>query len=77
VGQVYSGRPLLGLAIQSQSHSHITTDNQSASPSWCQAPIWDPRPIFLSPRDFLLDSCRFLAAELCVGVKLAELGTVT
>jgi hypothetical protein len=26
----------------------ITTDNQSASPSRCQVPIWDPRPIFLS-----------------------------
>jgi hypothetical protein len=24
------------------------TDSQSASLSWCQAPIWDPRPIFLS-----------------------------
>jgi hypothetical protein len=24
-----------------QSQSNITTDNQSASPSWCQAPIWD------------------------------------
>jgi hypothetical protein len=34
---------------QSQSQSHITIDNQSASPSWCQAPIWDPRPMFLSP----------------------------
>jgi hypothetical protein len=26
--------------------SYITTDSQSASPSWCQAPDWDPRPIF-------------------------------
>jgi hypothetical protein len=26
---------------------------QSASPSWCQAPIWDPRPIFISPWNFL------------------------
>jgi hypothetical protein len=34
---------------QSQSQSHIMTDSQSASLSWCQAPIWDPRPIFLSP----------------------------
>jgi hypothetical protein len=33
---------------QSQSQSYITTDSQ--------APIWDPRPIFLSPWDFLLDS---------------------
>jgi hypothetical protein len=28
------------------SQSYITTDSQSASLSWCQAPIWDPRPIF-------------------------------
>jgi hypothetical protein len=41
---------------QNQSQSHITTDNQSASPSWCQAPIWDQRPIFLSPWVFRLDS---------------------
>jgi hypothetical protein len=31
---------------QSQSQSYITTDSQSASLYWCQAPIWDPRPIF-------------------------------
>jgi hypothetical protein len=31
----------------------ITTDSQSASLSWCQAPIWDPWPIFLSPSNFL------------------------
>jgi hypothetical protein len=31
---------------QSQSHSYIATDSQSASPSWCQAPIWNPRPFF-------------------------------
>jgi hypothetical protein len=42
--------------LSTTSQSHITTDNQSASPSWCQAPIWDPRPIILSPWDFLLDS---------------------
>jgi hypothetical protein len=30
----------------SQSQSYITTDGQSASLSWCQAPIWDTRPIF-------------------------------
>jgi hypothetical protein len=30
------------LVGQSQSQSYITTDSQS----WCQAPIWDPRPIF-------------------------------
>jgi hypothetical protein len=30
----------------SHTQSYITTDSQSASPSWCQAAIWDPRPIF-------------------------------
>jgi hypothetical protein len=29
-----------------QSQSYITTDSLSASPSWYQAPTWDPRPIF-------------------------------
>jgi hypothetical protein len=48
------------VSSQSQSQSHITTDNQSASPSWYKAPIWDPRPIFLSPSEFLLDSCDLL-----------------
>jgi hypothetical protein len=43
-----------------KSQSHITIDSQSASPSWCQAPIWDPRPIFLCSWDFLLDSCSLL-----------------
>jgi hypothetical protein len=31
---------------QRQSQSYITTDVQLASLSWCQAPIWDSRPIF-------------------------------
>jgi hypothetical protein len=43
---------ILGLTSQ-QSQSYITTDSQSASPSWCQAPIWDPWLIFLSPWNFL------------------------
>jgi hypothetical protein len=34
---------------KSQSQSYVTTDSQSASLSWCQAPIWDPRPTSLSP----------------------------
>jgi hypothetical protein len=34
--------------------SYITTNSQSASPSWCQAPIWDPRPIFLPPWNVLV-----------------------
>jgi hypothetical protein len=51
---------LASVATRSQSQSHITTDNQSASLSWCQAPISDPRPIFLSSWYFLLDSCGLL-----------------
>jgi hypothetical protein len=31
---------------QSQSQSYVTTDGQSASLSWCQAPIWGLRPDF-------------------------------
>jgi hypothetical protein len=30
----------------SQSQSYVTTDGQSASLSWCQAPVWGPRPDF-------------------------------
>jgi hypothetical protein len=30
----------------SQSKSYIMTESQSASPSWYEAPIWDPWPIF-------------------------------
>jgi hypothetical protein len=36
-----------------QSQGHIMTDSKSAIPSWCQTPICDQRPIFLSPWDFL------------------------
>jgi hypothetical protein len=31
---------------QSQSQSYVTTDGQSASLSWCQAPIWGLGPDF-------------------------------
>jgi hypothetical protein len=39
--------------LYSQSRSHISTDSQSDSQSWCRAPIRDLRPIFLSPWHFL------------------------
>jgi hypothetical protein len=39
--------PTTTTELQSQSQSYITTDGHLASLSWCQAPIWDPRPIFL------------------------------
>jgi hypothetical protein len=32
--------------IRMWSQSYITTDGQSDSLFWCQAPIWDPKPIF-------------------------------
>jgi hypothetical protein len=31
--------------FSAQIQSYIATDGQSASPSWCQASIWDPQPI--------------------------------
>jgi hypothetical protein len=31
---------------QSQSQSSVTTDGQSASLSWCEAPIWGSKPHF-------------------------------
>jgi hypothetical protein len=37
---------LFQLSTQCQSQSYVTTDGQSASLSWCQAPIWGPRPDF-------------------------------
>jgi hypothetical protein len=46
--------------LSSQSQSYITTDGQTASLSWCQALIWDPRPIFL-----LLSSIIFIQLRIC------------
>jgi hypothetical protein len=48
----FKTRSLYYCDCQSQSQSYITTDSQSASPSWCQAPIWHPWPIFLSVEIF-------------------------
>jgi hypothetical protein len=62
---IYTHRETL---LPPSSQSHITTDNQSASPSWCQVPIWDLRPIFLSPV-FLLDSCGLVfCIVFCISV---------
>jgi hypothetical protein len=33
--------------VRVNEFSYVTTDSQSVSLSWCQAPIWDLRPIFL------------------------------
>jgi hypothetical protein len=46
----------VGALSKCQSQSHITTDSQSPSLSWCQAPIWDKLPIC----QFCLDSCGFV-----------------
>jgi hypothetical protein len=43
-----------------QSWSFITTESQSASPSWCQAPIWVPWSNFPLLFDLFLDSCSFV-----------------
>jgi hypothetical protein len=32
--------------LKSQNKSYVTNDGQSVSLSWCQAPIWGPRPDF-------------------------------
>jgi hypothetical protein len=32
--------------VSVKSQSHITTDIESTSPSWCEVPIWNPRPFF-------------------------------
>jgi hypothetical protein len=45
-----SWSPCLGVRhpfLQSESQSYIMTNGQSASLSWCQAPIWDLQQIFL------------------------------
>jgi hypothetical protein len=49
--------PIWAQEVNSSS-SYITTDGQSASLSWCQAPLSDPRTIFIP---FLIISRRFLA----------------
>jgi hypothetical protein len=53
----------------SQSQSYIMTDSESASLSWCQAPIWDLRPIFLSLEIVFrqLWICYFVAPSLTRG----------
>jgi hypothetical protein len=38
------------LSQQSPSQSYVTTDCQSASLSWCQAPIWGLRPDLITVR---------------------------
>jgi hypothetical protein len=42
------------------AHGYLTAHSQLAGPSWCQAPIWDTRAIFLSPWNFLCTVVSFL-----------------
>jgi hypothetical protein len=45
--QVLSSQPPVHNSPSTQkSQSYVTTDGQSASLLWCQAPIWDLRPDF-------------------------------
>jgi hypothetical protein len=49
------------LKVSCQSQSYLMTDGQSASLSWYQSTIWDPRPIFhFLPRKLYTDVCGFL-----------------
>jgi hypothetical protein len=59
-------------ACCSELYSVWITDravSQSASLSWCQAPIWDPRSILLSPWNFFrqLRFCNFVVPSLMRG----------
>jgi hypothetical protein len=59
----------LRLQDRSRSRSHITTDSQSASQSWCQAPIWEPRQFYFLLEIFFrqLRFCNFVAPSLTRG----------
>jgi hypothetical protein len=48
----------------------VTTDSQSASPSWCLEPIWDQWPIFFLLEIFCrqLRVCYFVAPSLMRGL---------
>jgi hypothetical protein len=61
---VYLVARILGLLAQMfcQSQSYIMNNSQSASPSRCQEPIWDPRPIWQTSF-FFLDSYMFVDVE--------------
>jgi hypothetical protein len=42
----YKFRPLIFCVFLKSQKSKLHYDWQSASPPWCQAPIWDPRSVF-------------------------------
>jgi hypothetical protein len=54
--------PGTGLSSQSQSQSHIATDSQSVSMSWCRAQIWDFWPEIIYLFFWKLQSCHFWGA---------------
>jgi hypothetical protein len=59
MGPIENADLCLRTPAKSKGQSYITEDSQSVSLSWCQAPIWDPRPIF--PLSLIiLDSCGFV-----------------
>jgi hypothetical protein len=48
-------------ARPNQSQNYVTTDDQSASLSWCQAPIWGLRPDFYYCRQLRVCWCGALS----------------
>jgi hypothetical protein len=65
--QIILGRLHANLRSQSQSQNFVTTDGQSVSLSWCQAPIWDLRPIFFPHSVWQLRVCWCGAPSLTRG----------
>jgi hypothetical protein len=58
-----------GVTRSRSSQSHITTYSQSASPSWCQAPIWDQQHFVFSLEIVFrqMRLCYFVAPSLTRG----------
>jgi hypothetical protein len=50
-------------AIYKSRQSYVTTDGQSVSLSWCQAPVWGPRLCLLSDSFGVVDMGRPLWLE--------------
>jgi hypothetical protein len=49
-----------------QQNPKVTTDNQSANPSWCQVPIWDPWPVFLQSLSHIATDGQSVSQSVCL-----------